>query len=300
MPVRLAENFRALFYAPFYAMGPLGFHAAAGVEVALIDSAAPAASLSGLLRGTIDLSWGGPMRVMKARDADPAAGDPGSRLVAFCEVVGRDPFFLVGRKESASFTLEDLVGRRLASVSEVPTPWLCLQHDLRERGIDPERVARVRGGTMGENLEALRRGDVDVIQVFEPYVSMALQAGIGDILYQAGSRGPTVYTTFLATRDGIDRNRESFAAMVSSVRRMQAWLRGHGARELAAAVAPFYPGIAPDVLVSSLARYHEAGVWSSSPEISREGFSRLAAALRSGGFVSRLPSYEDCVDHSLC
>jgi hypothetical protein len=34
------------------------------------------------------------MRVMKARDLDPA-----SPLVCFCEVAARDPFFLVGKCE---------------------------------------------------------------------------------------------------------------------------------------------------------------------------------------------------------
>jgi NitT/TauT family transport system substrate-binding protein len=39
MPTELAENFRAVFYAPFYATPTLGFFAREGVDVALIDSA---------------------------------------------------------------------------------------------------------------------------------------------------------------------------------------------------------------------------------------------------------------------
>jgi NitT/TauT family transport system substrate-binding protein len=38
MPVRLAENFRAVFYAPFYAAQVLGFYAAEGIEVELVGS----------------------------------------------------------------------------------------------------------------------------------------------------------------------------------------------------------------------------------------------------------------------
>ena len=92
MPIKLAENFRAVFYAPFYATQALGFYAREGVEIDLISSPAPAAAAPALLNGAIDLSWGGPMRVMKARDTDPNAP-----LVCFCEVAARDPFFLVGR-----------------------------------------------------------------------------------------------------------------------------------------------------------------------------------------------------------
>jgi len=295
MPIKLAENFRAVFYAPFYATQALGFYAAEGVEVDLINSPAPAAAASDLLNGTIDLSWGGPMRVMKARE-----DNPDSPLVCFCEVVARDPFFLVGRGDRAEFRLTDLTRLRFATVSEVPTPWLCLQQDLRQNGIDPDRLERVANGTMADNLEALRRGEIDVAQMFEPYASMALSSGIGNILHAASARGPTVYTTFLATRGSIKRNRPSFAAMMRAVRRMQSWLIDHGAEELAAVVAPFYPNVTSDLLVNSLRRYYNAELWARSPEVSREGFARLSTSLLSGGFISRMHAYEDCVDQSLC
>jgi NitT/TauT family transport system substrate-binding protein len=294
MPIKLAENFRAVFYAPFYATHALGFHAREGVELELVTSPAPAAAQSSLFDGTIDVSWGGPMRVMKARDENP-----NSPLVCFCEVAGRDPFFLVGRTDRAPFRLAELPRLRLATVSEVPTPWLCLQHDLREQGVDPDRLDRVADRTMADNLAALCEGRLDVVQLFEPYVSRALLAGGCDILYTASARGPTVYTTFLANRDSIARNRSAFVGMTRATRRMQAWLAEHGAEELAQVVAPFYPDVAPDILARSLRRYLDAGLWSSGTEISREGFDRLAASLRSGGFISHLPRYEDCVEQIL-
>jgi NitT/TauT family transport system substrate-binding protein len=143
-------------------------------------------------------------------------------------------------------------------------------------------------------------GDLDVVQMFEPYVSLALQMGVGDILYAASTRGPTVYTTFLASRDSIRRNRTAFSAMVRATRRMLVWLVEHGAEELADAVAQFYPDVQRDILASSLQRYRDAGLWAQAPEVSRQGFARLAISLQSGGFISRMHTYEDCVDQSLC
>jgi NitT/TauT family transport system substrate-binding protein len=81
-PIKLAENFRAVFYAPFYAAQALGFFAREGVDVALIESATPGDAVSGVLDGTIDVTWGGPMRVMKAHDIDPR-----SPLVCFCSLL---------------------------------------------------------------------------------------------------------------------------------------------------------------------------------------------------------------------
>jgi NitT/TauT family transport system substrate-binding protein len=174
-----------------------------------------------------------------------------------------------------------------------------MQHDLRRNGINPERLERVTVRTMATNLEALRNGEIDVAQMFEPYVSMALQQGIGKVLYASSTRGPTVYTTFLATRDGIARKRSAIATMVRAVHRMQAWIYEHGAEDLAEVVAPFYPGLTPDLLTNALRRYRDAGLWARYPEVSREGFARLAESLLSGGFISRLHAYDDCVDQSL-
>ena len=293
MRIRLAENFRAIFYAPFYASRALGFHTDEGVEVDWLGAATPGEGVAGLLAGTVDLTWGGPMRVMKDRDLRPD-----SSLVCFCEVVGRDPFYLVGRRRLQSLRLADLAHLRFAAVAEVPTPWMCLQHDLREHGVDPLRLDRAPDQPMSENLAALRRGEIDVVQTFEPYVSIALQEGIGEVLYAASDRGETVYTTFIATREGISRHRAPFAGMVRAASRMQAWLAAHTAEELAAIVAPFFPDVALAVLEQALRRYRDAGIWSERPEISRQGFSRLADGLRSGGFISSAPRYEECVDQS--
>ena len=41
MPIRLMENFRAVFYAPYYATHALGFYQREGVEVELLTSDAP-------------------------------------------------------------------------------------------------------------------------------------------------------------------------------------------------------------------------------------------------------------------
>ena len=250
----------------------LGFYTSEGVEVELLNSPAPAAAASGLLDGTIDLWWGGPMRVMKAREPDPQ-----SPLTCFCEVAARDPFFLIGKGDRSSFRLADLQRLKLATVSEVPTPWLCLQHYLREQGVDPAGLNRVTDWMMADNLEALRKGALDVAQLFEPYVSMALRAGAGDILDAASSRGPTVYTTFLATRTALP-NRAAFDAIMRATRRTLAWVAEHSAEELAHVFAPIYSDVALDILTSSLARYRDARLWRARPKYRGKGSRGLPIA----------------------
>lgn len=289
--IRLCENFRAVFYAPFYATVALGFASREGVEVTIVESPTPGAGTAALLDGRADVTWGGPMRVMKARDE--AEGPP---LVCFCEVVRRDPFYLLVRSDIASFELSDLPRLRLASVSEVPTPWLCLQHDLREIGIDPASLERSGDRTMGDNVERLARGEIDVAQMFEPFASIAERRGIGRIVHAASARGETSYTTLLATREGLQRRRPAVAALVRAAGQMQAWLASATPEDLLAAVASYYPLVEPQDLLTAFRRYKAAKLWSiGGTDVSRVGFARLAASLESGGFISRQPAYEDCV-----
>src|SRR5262249_58880424 len=141
---------------------------------------------------------------------------PASPMVCFGGVAGRDPFFLVGKRHRSSFRLADLTRLKVGTVSEVDTPWLCLQHDLRLAGIDPDKIDRVTGRTMAQNLEALQRGELDVAQMFEPYVSMALQAGAGEILNAPSARGPACYTTLLARRDSVRPHPPGVPPMVAA------------------------------------------------------------------------------------
>jgi NitT/TauT family transport system substrate-binding protein len=289
--IRLMENFRALFYAPYYAAHTLGFYANEGVDVELVSSDAPGDAISHLANGTIDLTWGGPMRVMTAHDRDDQ-----SPLVCFGEVVSRDPFFLIGNVER--FKLSDLAQLRFAAVSEVPTPWMCLQHDLREAGIDPETITRT-SGTMPDNYAALRAGQLEVMQAFEPFASQAEMDRAGEILYAASSRGPTLYTAFIATRSKVAAHRDAFVAITHALAKMQQWLYAQSGKELAEVVASFFSDVPPELLARSLQRYLDAGLWARDPAISKQGFERLGSSFLSGRSLKRSPIFENCVDVSL-
>jgi len=286
------ENFRAIFYAPYYAMHSLGFYANEGVDVELISSDAPGDAIAHLADGTIDLTWGGPMRVMTAHDRDPQ-----SSLICFGEVVARDPFFLIGN--AAGFTLADLARTRFATVSEVPTPWMCLQQDLRDLSVDPASVARISNRTMAENYAALCRKEIDVMQAFEPFATRAELDRAGTILYAASSRGPTVYTSFIGTRSKIAARHDAFLCVTRALARMQTWLYAHSGKDLAEAVAGFFPDVSAELLGRSLQRYLDAGLWAREPAMSRQGFERLGSSFLSGGSLQRAPAFEDCVDATL-
>ena len=292
MRLRLYENYRFVLYAPFYAAHAIGAYAAEGLTVELLPSPGVGLAEQALLDGAVEVIWAGPMRVMKHHDENP-----GSALVCFAEIVCRDPFSIVGRYPNPGFRLTDLARMRIATVSEVPTPWLCLQEDLRQAGIDPASLDRVADCNMAENLLALRDGRIDAAQFFEPVVEEALASGLGHLWYAASTRGRTTYTAFVTRRDRLVRDAEPLLHMVKAIHRTQRWIHTCSAAELAATVSSFFPALDRGVLTCALARYREQGVWGRDPVLPEDGFDRLRRSLLSSGFIDRAVSYAACVDN---
>jgi NitT/TauT family transport system substrate-binding protein len=287
----LIENFRAVFYAPFYAACALGAYKAEGLEVEVKPAAEVGWALHAVATGAGHVSWGGPLRILTALDLDPKSG-----YVAFCEVVGRDPFFLVGRTPNPGFKPTQLPEWRLAPCTEVPTPWICLQHDLRRAGIAPSIVQLAGARTMAGNAAALRAGEADVIQVFEPYAQALVEEGAGHVWYAAASRGPTSYTTFNTTRAFLAREPESVLRLTRGMYRTLKWIAAHDGRALAEAITSYFPDIPVARLAACCDRYRSHGLWNRTPVPQREGLEWLRDAMLAAGAIKTRFAYEDCVD----
>jgi NitT/TauT family transport system substrate-binding protein len=291
--LRLYENYRFVLYAPFYAAHATGAYEEEGLAVDLLPSPGPGQAEEALAAGEIDVLWMGPIRVMKHHD-----DQPGSPLVAFAEVVCRDPFSLVGSRPNPDFRLADLAGLRFASTAEVPTPWLCLEGDLREAGVDPARLDRIIGRSMAENVAALGDGSLDVAQLFEPFVEETV-AGGGHVWLPASARGRTSYTVFVAHRARLERDPEPFRRMTRAIYKTQRRVAAEPPEALAGLIAPYFPALDRGVLTRALARYKGQGVWGNDPILPEDGFDRLRRALLGSGFLKRVVPYDECVDNSL-
>jgi NitT/TauT family transport system substrate-binding protein len=291
--ITLQESLRGVFYAPFYAALSMDAFRQEGVEVRFVSSPTPAQAMEGLMAGTVDVGWGGPMRVNEAYKLIP-----GADFKCFAEVVTRDPFFLISREAMSPFTPASLLGKRVATVSEVPTPWLCLQHDLRLAGVDPAAINRVADRGMAENVAALRRGELDVVQVFQPFAEELIEDGF-HICYAAADRGLCSYTVFYAREGVIARKREELGGMVRAMYRTLQWIGTAKPAEIAAAMGGYFADVPRARLEAACARYQALGIWGRDPVLPREGYERLLAGMESAGFVSPGTPFEQAVDNSL-
>ncbi len=285
---------RAVPYVPFYLALAGGYWESEGLDIRHVVSPSTARTATALLDGAVDVSWGGPMRVMMHHDADPRCP-----LVCFGQVVARDPFLLVGRVRKPKFRWRDLSGLRVAPAGDVPTPWMTFQDDLRRAGLDPAAIALRRVRPMARNLEAYRRGTVDVVQVFEPHADRLVSEGRGHVWHRFSERGDIAYTTFYATRRFTRARREACRRLVRGVARAQAALFATTPVAIADAVGRFLPKLSREALARIIGAYRGSGLWAATPDLPPASFLRLKAALVSGGLISTDPPYETIVDAAL-
>jgi NitT/TauT family transport system substrate-binding protein len=238
--------------------------------------------------------WGGPLRVMMTRDSEPR-----SDLVCFCDVVARDPFFIIGRERRPNFRFSDLQGLRFASVSEVPTPWICLADDIRRAGVDLEALDRIADRSMDQNEAALREGALDAVHAFQPHAERLISSGKGHVWYAAATRGLTAYTTLVTRRSVLEQRADELLRMTRAVHRTLGWFAATPAAEIAGKLQTYFPDVPTPLFAAAIDRYRKLKLWGSDPVIRREGYDRLHAAMRAAGALSKDIAFEDCVDTQL-
>ena len=289
MTLTIAENFRGLFYIPFYVLRELSLAEAEGLSVKWLPPGSPGGAIDEVKAGRIDLTWGGPMRVMIDHDT---SADNSERLVSVSQAVGRDPFCLLANKPGV--TLKDLTELKVSIVKEVPTPWLCLQADLADLGVSLPKQLRT-DLDMQAQLHALAQGEVDVIQAFEPFVSQALRTGKAYLVYEASSRGPTVYTAFITSGQTLKSREADIRALDRALGRALTWMRTHGPAATTEQVQGYFPDLSKADLSDSVSRYIQNQVWSDTTRVDRAGFDRLSDSFFRGGAIRAAAHYEHCV-----
>lgn len=294
MRIRLVENLRTVAYTPFYLCLAGGFWAREGLEVEVVTAPTTADTPRLLLAGAADAAWGGPMRLLMHHDADPACP-----LRCFAQAVARDPFKLVGRTPNPRFRFQDLAGLEVGVATDVPTPWMTFQDDLQRAGMDPSALRRAPDRPMAEAAAAFARGEMDVVQVFEPHADRLVQAGQGHVWHAFSARGDIGYTTLVATTTALAAQRPALVRLVRGLAAAQAALRGMEGAALGRMLAGFFPAEEPATLGRIAADYRAAGLWAATPDLPPAAFTRLKAALLSGGLIARDTPYDAVVDAAL-
>jgi NitT/TauT family transport system substrate-binding protein len=269
-----------------------GLFAEQGLELEVTIPGDGRVVLAGQASGELDVGLGGIMRSLASYDQ----GEPAAPL-HFARLNDRDGFFLLGH--SAEFDWPDLLGKRLITFTEAPTPWYILRAHLLERGLDPDRIEVVAGLPAPEAAAAFLAGQADFLETPAQVAEALVDAGAVIVREMGRETGPIPYSSYSAHRAVLDNQTEALSALIRAHAACLAWMRSVSGAEIWETIAPSFADQDPVVYRRAVERLHRLGAWSSDATLPRASFDRLADCMQRGGLISRVAPYEACCDDSL-
>jgi NitT/TauT family transport system substrate-binding protein len=290
--VRIILRFHSLFYTPHFVAMHLGVfeQEKLGFEVRTANSGGEL--VSALLNGEAELGLSGPIRGL-----DLAEKGSQDRIISIIQVTNRDGFFVVGRGPQPRFQWADLIGSRFILFAEAETPWLCLQHVLRNYGIDIDAIKLITEVPTAQAVQMFLRGEVDYIEQGQPVVERLVHSGRGSVVASEGDAvGAIPFSAYLTAPAYAASHAEVLQRFTRAFYRAQQWITQHSAEETSQLIAPSFGDIEPEIRTRAVDRYLMQHTWARDPLLREEGFNYLQDILIGGEFISQRYPYGEHVN----
>ncbi|MEG1773563.1 MAG: ABC transporter substrate-binding protein, partial [Oscillospiraceae bacterium] len=236
--ITVSEVARSVFYAPQYAALTQGFFKEEGLEVELVTGQGADKVMTAVIAGQADIGFSGPEAVIYVANEGKA-----NHAVVFAQVTKRDGSFIVGRKAVEKFDWEMLRGKHILGGRKGGVPEMTLEYVLRKNGLEPGRDVEVDTSVQFALMAgAFTGGAGDYTTLFEPTASMVEGEGKGVVLCSVGEQsGEMPYTCYYALKDYMAAHGDRIQRFANAIYKGQRWVETHSAREVAEAIAPFFP-----------------------------------------------------------
>ncbi len=213
----------------------------------------------------------------------------------FALINRRDGFFLVSRqKEESAFEWRQLEGSAVLA-DHGSQPLTMLRYAVDHNGADRQKINFINAGGPERMMPAFRAGQGDYIHVQAPLPQLLEEEGAGWTAISVGaSMPPNAFSSLCASKDFIAT--DACHAFAKAFAEAKEWVRTAPAAEIAAASAPWFPGISQGALASAIAGYQSMGAWDGGSEIPRDLYEQsLNVFERTGAIRQRQPYEAVCV-----
>jgi NitT/TauT family transport system substrate-binding protein len=286
--IRIEFTRFSAFYSPLIATMAGGFLKAEGLEPRHSVSAPGKTAIAGLVDGSVHVA-------QSAVSASFGALEQGKAPPAlhFAQINEKDGFFLTGRAPDAAFSWDKLRGRKVI-VDHGTQPMAMFKYACFKQGLDFKAVEAVDAGATDKMIAAFRAGQGDFIHLQGPAPQQLEHDKVGHVVASVGEAiGPCAFSSLAARREWLATDMAQ--AFMRAYRKARAWLIATPAAEVAKAEAPFFAGIDPAVLASTIAAYQRLGNWSPHVEITRPAFEATVDIFQHSGLITRRHAYEDVI-----
>ncbi len=206
--------------------------------------------------------------------------------VHFAQINQRDGFFLARRQPDPAFEWKHLEGRTLLADHGLQ-PLAMLKYAVRHNGADWDKIRVIDSGTPEKMQEAFRAGRGDYLHLQAPIVA-------GEPVVSVGAQMPPVAFSSLCCAREYQKS-PAYLHFLKVYERAREWVRSAPPEEVAAAEAPFFPDVAPDLLVDAIRRYHALGCWGGELEIPRDLYEQALNVFQEARAIAWRHRYEEVV-----
>lgn len=278
--LRLVEVMHTVFYAPLYVAINKGYFSREELEIELSASGGWDKIMTALVSGEADLGLGGPEISVYGRQQKAP-----ENVYSFAQLAKRDGSFLVARKAMPSFQWADLKGQTLISSQQGGLPEMVNKYILKQNNLLPQTdLIIIQNIQPSTTPGAFKSGIGDFIQLFEPTASLLEKEGVGYVVASYGTVGAELpFSTFLATEKYLQNNPAAAQKFTNAIYRAQLWLASHTSEEIAATIAPAFPDLDRQVLLSAVQRYKNQDTWATNPLPQQQSFVQLQKIMATAG-----------------
>lgn len=282
--IKLAEVIRSQLYIPMYVALSKGFAAAEGLDVELVTANGGDRAGAMVLSGQADIALAGPEVAIYIYN-----GESADKPLIFCALTATDGFFLVSRTKLDKFDWSMLDNKKIIGWRPGSTPGLYLEYVLKQRGVDAATISNVVtniGVPARDGAWISGNGDFGIFM--EPNLSKLEKAGQAYMITSIGKEvGRADYTAFFAKRSWLEKNAAIAQQWTNAIAQAQGWVAAASEKDIAEAIAPFFPGLSLDDNIAVVSRYRSAGVpiWATSTVVDEAGLSRTQDIMILGGVL---------------
>src|SRR5437588_1181727 len=233
-------------YLPNELTQRLGYFAAQGLDVTLIDEASGQSSENEVLAGQVDAGSGSYNHTIELQ----AAGKQMESVVLLNVAPGEAE--VISAKEAGQIhSVSDLKGKNLG-VTELGSGTQTLTTALLHKvGITPDQVHFIPVGAGDTFIAALQQGKIDAGMTTEPTISRLISSGVGNVLVdlrspestQAALGGSYPFISLFMNNSYVNSHKDVVQKIVNAYVKTLKWMHTHTAAEIADKMpADYYAG----------------------------------------------------------
>jgi NitT/TauT family transport system substrate-binding protein len=291
--VRVAEVTHSIFYAPQYIAIAKGFFEDEGLNVELKTTWGGDKTMTALLSNGADIALVGSETSIYVYAQE--ANDP---VINFAQLTQTDGTFLVSRNKIDNFTWDQLKESTFLGQRKGGMPQMVGEFVLKKHGIDPQNDLNLIQNIEFANIaNAFASGTGDFVQLFEPTASIFEKEGKGYIIASFGEEsGKVPYTTFMAKKSYMDKNKEVIEKFTRAIYKAQQWVDSHSAREVAESIRPFFEDTDIEIIETVVERYKNQGSFATDPILDQDEWSNLQNIMEEAGELPKRVEHNILVD----